>query len=121
LEELVEFAGIENELDSVTEPRTILAPSNAAFATFESAPGNAAIIADSDQVADLLRGHMTAGSLTIANIYALDELRMLNDDVVPINNDNTIGDDNAVVQVPDVQSANGYLHVIGKVLPIQGA
>ena len=44
---------------------------------------------------------------------------MLNSDVVPVNDDNTIGDDNAVVQVPDVQSANGYLHVIGAVLPVQ--
>ncbi len=44
---------------------------------------------------------------------------MLNDDIVPINNDQTIGDDNAVIQVPDVQSSNGYLHVIDAVLPIQ--
>jgi uncharacterized surface protein with fasciclin (FAS1) repeats len=120
LEELVEFAGIENELDSVTEPRTILAPSNAAFATFEGAPGNGAIMSDRTQVADLLRGHITPGSLTTTNIYSLDELRMLNDDVVPIHDDRTIGDDDAVVQVPDVQSANGYLHVIDAVLPIQG-
>ena len=119
MEELVEFAGIENELDSVTEPRTILAPSNDAFETFESAPGNAAIIADPDQVADLLRGHITAGSLSTSNIFALDQLSMLNSDVVPVNDDNTLGEDNAVVQVPDVQSANGYLHVIGAVLPVQ--
>ena len=69
LEELVEFAGLENELDSVTEPRTILAPSNAAFAAFESAPGNGAIMTDSSLVADLIRGHITRGSLTTSNIY----------------------------------------------------
>jgi uncharacterized surface protein with fasciclin (FAS1) repeats len=119
LEELVEFAGLESELDSVTELRTILAPSNDAFALFEGAPGNDAIIADSGQVADLLRGHIAPGSLTTSNIFSLDELRMLNADIVPINDDQTIGTDNAVVQVPDVESANGYLHVIDAVLPIQ--
>jgi uncharacterized surface protein with fasciclin (FAS1) repeats len=119
LEELVEFAGLEGELDSVTELRTILAPSNDAFALFESAPGNAAIFADSAQVADLLRGHIAPGSLTISDIYSLDELTMLNADIVPINDDQTIGEDSAIVQVPDVESANGYLHVIDAVLPIQ--
>ncbi len=74
---------------------------------------------NSSLVAGLIRGHITRGSLTTSNIYALDELRMLNDDIVPINNDQTIGDDNAVIQVPDVQSSNGYLHVIDAVLPIQ--
>jgi uncharacterized surface protein with fasciclin (FAS1) repeats len=121
LEELVEFAGLENELDSATSPRTILAPSNDAFELFENAPGNGAILSDRGQVADLLRGHITSGSLTTTNIYSLDELRMLNDDVVPVNDDQTIGDDNAVIQVPDVQSANGYLHVIDSVLPIPEA
>ena len=121
LRELVVLAGLENELDSATAQRTIFAPSNQAFEEYEQlAP--LVDLTDPVEVRDLLQRHIATGSYTTQNLFTLDCLRMQNADpfLMPINDDDTIGSNNVsldpLVATPDVESANGYLHAINKVL-----
>jgi uncharacterized surface protein with fasciclin (FAS1) repeats len=118
LRELVVLAGLENELDSVTELRTIFAASNQAFEDFEALPLND--LSDPDVVRDLLLRHIVSGSLTSDNIFAQSCLVMRNDVRMPINDDDTIGDNEVHLAEGafDIRSANGYLHAINQVLAL---
>ena len=118
LRELVVLAGLENELDSVTELRTIFAPSNQAIDSFEQGVGNDVLLTNPDAVEDLLLRHIVSGSLTTENIFAQSCLVMRNNVRIPINDDDTVGDNDAHVVTPDVRSANGYLHAVDKVLAL---
>jgi uncharacterized surface protein with fasciclin (FAS1) repeats len=120
LRELVVLAGLENELDSVTELRTIFAPSNQAFEDFEDGVGNAELLTNPDDVEALLLRHIVSGSLTSDNIFAQSCLVMRNDVRMPINDNDTIGDNEVHLAegASNIRSANGYLHAINQVLAL---
>jgi uncharacterized surface protein with fasciclin (FAS1) repeats len=120
LRELVVLAGLESELDSVTELRTIFAPSNQAFDAFEDGVGNDVLLTNPDAVEDLLLRHIVSGSLTSDNIFAQSCLVMRNDVRMPINDDDTIGDNEVHLAdgAFDIRSANGYLHAVNQVLAL---
>ena len=76
------------------------------------------LLTNPDAVEDLLLRHIVSGSLTTENIFAQSCLVMRNNVRIPINDDNTVGDNDAHVVTPDVRSANGYLHAVDKVLAL---
>jgi uncharacterized surface protein with fasciclin (FAS1) repeats len=114
LRELVVLTGLDNELDSATELRTIFAPSNQAFEEYEELND----LSEPDVARDLLLRHIARGSYSTQNLFALDCLRMQNTDptLMPINDDETIGSNSVPIATPDVDSANGYIHAINQVL-----
>ena len=67
-----------------------------------------------------LRHHIALGSLTTSNIFALTQLQMEDGEFLEIDGPSeTIepGTLDAKVIVEDIESSNGYLHVVDKVLP----
>lgn len=116
MRDLVLLAGMQNELDSATGVRTILAPSDQAFETYETTHD----LDDPAVVRELLRHHIALGSLTTSNIFAVSQLQMEDGEFLDIDGPSeTIepGTLDAKVIVEDIESSNGYLHVVDKVLP----
>lgn len=114
LNQLIIDAGIADELDG-DGPITMFAPSNPAIETLEAAPGGAALLADPDQLRDLLLRHVVPLELNAANVFTGGDLTTLNGDVLVVDGAaETI--DGASLLVVDVESANGFLHVVDQVL-----
>ena len=68
----------------------------------------------------MLRHHIALGSLTASNIFAVTQLQMEDGEFLDI--DGASRDDRTrhvgrKLIVEDIESSNGYLHVVDKVLP----
>jgi uncharacterized surface protein with fasciclin (FAS1) repeats len=108
MEELLVLAELDDELSSMTQQSTVLALSNDRFNVFDVDPD---LLEDQVFVTRLMRHHVIGTPLTTANIFGLSQLTTLCGQLPVDGAARTIGTAN--VLVPDVQSANGYLHVIG--------
>jgi uncharacterized surface protein with fasciclin (FAS1) repeats len=112
--DLVEIAEIAGELDA-EQPRTLLAPSNAAIDAFAATPQGAAILADPEQLRRLLLDHLVTESLDTAAMFSRQTLTTVGGSSLPVDpTARTV--DGASVLVADIGSANGLLHVVSTVI-----
>jgi uncharacterized surface protein with fasciclin (FAS1) repeats len=117
LRDLVELAGLDDELDDADATFTLFAPSNDAIELAEAGVG-APDFDDPDVVEPILLTHVHGDAALLAvDVLSLDEIEVLEGGPHAIDGDAdppTIG--GAGFIVVDVVSANGVLHVINGVL-----
>ncbi len=113
---LIGEAGLDAELaDAMADPRTLFAPTDAAFDTLP-ADVLALLRADPAALADLLRHHMVAGSMRVGDL-ASGELDTLSGDTVVVDtNGAEVTVDEARITAPDAVADNGIVHTIDSVL-----
>jgi uncharacterized surface protein with fasciclin (FAS1) repeats len=110
-------AGLEDELTGPT-PITVFAPTDAAFAALPAGtlddlmkPENKA------QLEALLQHHIVAGRVSSTDLATVDTAQTMNGDVaVNVAADNSVKVAEATVVEPDIQTSNGVIHVVDKVL-----
>ena len=116
MRQLIAEAGLEETL-AAAGPITIFAPSNQAIETLVAAPGGAELLADPERLRDLLLGHVVADGLDSAAVFAVDELTAANESLLAVDAENqTVG--GGKLLVADVEAANGFLHVVDRVLGV---
>ena len=106
-------------------PFTVFAPTDDAFAQFETDnPGVLDGLSD-DELSNVLRYHVVDGTVLAADLSDGDEVATLADDeatfTVNANGDVTITDgsgdtDDATVTDTDIEASNGVIHIIDAVL-----
>lgn len=97
-------------------PYTVFAPTDAAF---DQLPAGAldALLATETRLANVLKYHVVAGSLSAADLQGRSYVTTLTGDRLPVrvmNGEVMVG--GARVVSADVQASNGVVHVIGSVL-----
>jgi uncharacterized surface protein with fasciclin (FAS1) repeats len=112
--ELIELSGSEAEFQS-DEPRTFLAPRNEALESFAGTPQGAAVLSNPNAVRQLLLDHLGAGANSASALFASDQFESLSDRVFLIDGTAQTIDGGRLV-VRDINTANGVLHVLSKVL-----
>jgi uncharacterized surface protein with fasciclin (FAS1) repeats len=105
-------------------PYTVFAPTDDAFAAFESENPGVLGSLTTEQVSNVLRYHVVDGAVYAADLTAGD-VETLADDMasfqvnlgesVTITDDSALTDD-ATVTTTDIQASNGVIHVIDAVL-----
>ncbi len=119
----LEATGLDDVLDARNGKVTVFAPTDAAFAALP--PGVlASLVADPDALANVLLYHVAPGNRYAADVAGSEQIRMFNRDFVGVSYDgsNVFLIDNAdfspdaQVVIPNVEAANGVIHVIDNVL-----
>jgi uncharacterized surface protein with fasciclin (FAS1) repeats len=112
--ELIVFSGTQAEFESA-DPRTFLAPRNEAIEAYANTSQGATVLANPNAVRELLLDHLTAGAHNASALLGSDQFEALSDRVFVVDQGaQTIG--GARIVLADVDTANGVLHVISKVL-----
>ncbi|MEM6286322.1 MAG: fasciclin domain-containing protein [Bacteroidota bacterium] len=108
-------ADLVSTLDS-GGPFTVFAPNNGAFDTVQGDLLNA-ILADDDQLDDLLTYHVVRGTFRAEDLEDGDTLTALNGDelTVTVTNAGTFIDGVRVVSA-DIEATNGVVHIVEEVL-----
>lgn len=112
----IETAGLAGALDDSTAAFTVFAPADSAFANLSEGVLDS-LLDDPEGLADLLRYHVVAGTLTAADLMDGMELPTLQGDTLTVSV--TAGGvfvDAAAVTTPDLLADNGVVHVIDAVL-----
>ena len=113
----VQAAGLEQELLLGPEPRTVLAPINAAFGRVSDALLERLVDARGTDLRRLLRSHVVSGAFRAAEMVSQGRLGTLADgwlcvDALP----GTLAVAGAVVVRQDLLAANGVLHGVDRLL-----
>jgi len=114
----LQTTGLDSDLSNMDANVTIFAPNNAAMADSDTAL-QAGYTSDIAALTQLLNGHVAAGSLTSADVIALDGQTLQMSDgstktIELVGADVSI--DGAKVIQADIQAGNGVIHGIDKVL-----
>ena len=97
-------------------PFTVFAPTDEAFAALGEET-IAALLADPDTLSQILLYHVVAGAVTAADVVNLDSATTVQGEDVTISVDNgSIMINDAMVILPDIEAANGIIHVIDTVI-----
>ena len=97
-------------------PFTVFAPTDEAFAALGEET-IAALLADPDTLSQILLYHVVAGAVTAADVVNLDLATTVQGEDVTISVDNgSIMINDAMVILPDIEAANGIIHVIDTVI-----
>ncbi|SBT41571.1 fasciclin domain-containing protein [Micromonospora narathiwatensis] len=124
-ESAVRAAGLANELHRASGV-TILAPSDDAFeAQFSEDDVDKLFIAEKDKLRDLLREHLVAGSLSLADLEAAGEVTTLAGSKIRVTGGGTTARlaDKADTVCADYRAADARIHIINRVLgnlPVTG-
>jgi uncharacterized surface protein with fasciclin (FAS1) repeats len=111
----VSCTNLVNRLQNENREFTVFAPTDAAFAKAGLNASNVCTAFDKWTLRDILRYHITRGSVPASDVLASDELHMLNGDCAPIVGATIAGQN--IVQT-DVMASNGIIHVVdGVMLP----
>jgi uncharacterized surface protein with fasciclin (FAS1) repeats len=115
LRDLLIFAELDDVI-AAPDVFTLFAPGNDAWDLLESSPGGADLLADQGRVTDLLLRHLVIAETYLSDaLFETDVVLVANGDVLVINpDDETV--DGAELLVPDIEGANGVLHVVQRVL-----
>ena len=111
----VEQAGLRDLLDDIEAPMTLLAPTNDAFEQLEQSPGGSELLADDEQLRDLMERHILQGRVRSGELFADEELETFGGDVLAVDLENETIED-ATVEAPDLEEGNGVVHAIDLVL-----
>jgi uncharacterized surface protein with fasciclin (FAS1) repeats len=109
----VSCTNLVNKLQNEHRWYTVFAPTDAAFAKLGLNADNVCTAVDQGTLKDILRYHVTWGSLTAEDVLAEDELWMLNHESADIEGA-TIDGQNIVTT--DIMANNGVIHVIDGVM-----
>jgi uncharacterized surface protein with fasciclin (FAS1) repeats len=110
----VEAAGLVDTLKS-DGPWTVFAPTDEAFAAIPSETLTA-LIANKDQLTQVLTYHVVAGEVTSAQVVELDSAETVQGQSLTIDTSSGVKVDNANVIKTDIQCSNGVIHVIDAVV-----
>ena len=111
----VKAAGLVETL-SGTGPFTVFAPTDEAFAQIPEDQLNA-LLADKEALTAVLTYHVVAGKVMAADVVKLSTAETVNGQSVDIEvMDGKVMIDGAEVVSADIQTTNGVIHVINKVI-----
>jgi uncharacterized surface protein with fasciclin (FAS1) repeats len=113
----VQEAGLVEVL-SGPGPFTVFAPTDAAFAKVPASVLNE-ILADKEQLTQVLTYHVVPGKLMAGDVLAMDKIKTVQGNEITVNYDcSGVMVDNALVINTDIVTSNGVIHVIdGVILP----
>lgn len=98
-------------------PYTVFAPSDDAFADLEDGAVDALLLPENqDVLTSILTYHVVAGKIMSADLQTGMSVETLEGSPVTINLDNGLMVNDATIVTPDIEAANGVIHVIDKVL-----
>jgi uncharacterized surface protein with fasciclin (FAS1) repeats len=99
-------------------PFTVFAPTDAAFDALEAAnPGLLAdLLANPDELANILKYHVVAGKLMSGDVLAQKCLLTLQGNFLTVATDDGVMIDGAAIIALDIEASNGVIHVIDAVL-----
>jgi uncharacterized surface protein with fasciclin (FAS1) repeats len=115
----IKAAGLEPTLNDTTQKFTIFAPTDAAFAAIQTTVDDLLKAENKEKLQKLLMHHVIAGEFKASTLKNGD-ITSAGGDKLKIKVDNkkpTV--DGANVVTADVQSVNGVIHVVDKVLVIK--
>lgn len=112
-------AGLVDTLNTA-ESLTVFAPTDCAFAAMDPATLDAALADPTGLLTDVLGFHVVPGEqLDAAALSGMTEVTTLSGETLPIAVDGetvTVGDGQAEVVVPDIETANATVHLIDNVM-----
>lgn len=98
-------------------PYTVFAPSDDAFADLEDGAVDTLLLPENqDVLTSILTYHVVAGKIMSADLQTGMSVETLEGSPVTINLDNGLMVNDATIVTPDIDAANGVIHVIDKVL-----
>jgi len=111
----VQEAGLVDVL-SGPGPFTVFAPTDAAFAKVPASMLND-LLADKEQLAQVLTYHVAPGKLMAEDVVAMDKIKTVQGSEISVNYDcSGVMVDNALVVNTDIVTSNGVIHVIDAVI-----
>lgn len=114
LRDAVVQAGLDEQLATL-EAVTLFAPSNPAIEAFAATPEGAAILADPAQLEQLLLRHVALEALDGNAVLASDQIETATGEMLPVDGAaQTVA--GGKLLVTDVAAANGFVHVVDRVL-----
>lgn len=96
-------------------PFTVFAPTNEAFAALPEGALEG-LLADPEQLANVLTLHVVAGKDEAADLVALTEVTSVQGQVLVVNTTDGVTIGGAKVIQADVDASNGVIHVIDRVI-----
>jgi uncharacterized surface protein with fasciclin (FAS1) repeats len=115
----VDEAGLVDTLNSAPA-LTVFAPTDCAFAALDPATLDAALADPTGLLTEVLGFHVVPGEqLDSAALAGMSEVTTFSGATLPISSDGetlTVGDGQAQVVVPDIQTANATVHLIDNVM-----
>jgi uncharacterized surface protein with fasciclin (FAS1) repeats len=113
----VQAAGLEETLRG-TGPFTVFAPSDDAFAAVPKATLDALLADPKGALTDVLTYHVVPGKVMSTDLSDGMEVETVNGAtlMIKVNDDGTVQINDATVTTADIETANGVIHVIDKVL-----
>lgn len=103
----VDAAGLGGELRG-SGPFTLFAPTDSALNALPDA-----VRSDSERFSRVLQSHVVPGRLTVADLREMTSVTTLQGTTVPVRVDgDVLRVGNATVALPDVEAANGIIHVL---------
>jgi transforming growth factor-beta-induced protein len=97
-------------------PFTVFAPTDAAFAKVPASVLNE-LLADKEQLAQVLTYHVVPGKLMAEDVVAMDKIKTVQGSEITVNYDcSGVMVDNAMVVNTDIVTSNGVIHVIDAVI-----
>ncbi|GLT11788.1 fasciclin domain-containing protein [Sulfitobacter porphyrae] len=98
-------------------PYTVFAPSDHAFADLEDGAVDTLLLPENqDVLTSILTYHVVAGEIMSADLQTGMKVETLEGSPVTINLDIGLMVNDATIVTPDIEAANGVVHVIDKVL-----
>lgn len=111
----VQAAGLVETLKGAG-PFTVFAPTDEAFAALPAGTLEA-LLQDKEQLTAILTYHVVPGKVMAADVVGLSTATTVNGESVDIMVDNgTVMVDGATVVATDIETSNGVIHVIDKVI-----
>ncbi|MDQ3737598.1 MAG: fasciclin domain-containing protein, partial [Actinomycetota bacterium] len=108
-------AGLQDLLDDIEAPVTLLGPDNAAFELVKESPDGSALLDDKRRLRRLLWRHILDDRLLFADLFADETLETIGGDVLAVDQEHETIEDADVV-APDLEDGNGVIHAIDLVL-----
>jgi len=97
-------------------PFTVFAPTDAAFAKVPASLLNE-LLADKEQLTQVLTYHVVPGKLMAEDVVAMDKIKTVQGSEITVNYDcSGVMVDNAMVVNTDIVTSNGVIHVIDAVI-----
>ena len=115
----VSLAGLADTFDSTKKwpAYTIFAPNNQAFASLPEGVLSSLLADPTGALADVLKLHVVKGRLAASNLYDGQILHSLSGERLQVGvSDGEVSINNALVAEPNLQAANGIIHVMADVI-----
>lgn len=111
----LQLAELEQTLRS-SNGLTLFAPTDEAFAKIPEAD-LVALLADKNALTQLLLNHVVASEITAIDLRNLKSIKMLNNNVLPVNfAKNGLRLNNAQIVTADILTSNGFIHIVDSVI-----